>query len=147
MTAFLDRRGVSAKEKQQIFAFAAQQRERLSQLMANGSVRDELPRLTEEEFSAAPPSLPLSELFFERDLVYTYEEYCEHLRLTEEFAAQHKQYEAVVSTDKGFCNINIVLREGKWAMVSKGKTPVIHFVIRHPTLRQAIEDMVLPVVE
>lgn len=147
LTAFLDRRDVSAKEKQQIFAFAAQQRERLSQLMANGSVRDELPRLTEEEFSAAPPSLPLSELFFERDLVYTYEEYCEHLRLTEEFAAQHGKYEAVVSTDKGFCNINIVLREGKWAMVSKGKTPVIHFVIRHPTLRQAIEDMVLPVVE
>ena len=147
LSAFSDRHGVSESEKQQILGFAAQQRERLSQIMSNGSIRDELPHLSEAEFAAAPPSLPLSELFFERDLVYSYEEYCEHLRLTELFAERHERYEAVFSTNKGFCNINIILREGKWAMVSKGKAPVIHFVIRHPTLRQAIEDMVLPVVE
>ena len=115
--------------------------------MAHGEVRDELPRLTAGEFAAAPVSLSLSELFFERDLVYTYEEYCEHLRLTEEAAAQNEHYDVIFTNDKGFCNINIVIREGKWAMVSKNKAPVIHFVIRHPTLRQAIEDMILPVVE
>ena len=32
-------------------------------------------------------------------------------------------------------------------MISKNKVPVIHFVIRHPRLRQALEEMVLPVVE
>lgn len=147
LTAFLDRRDVSAKEKQTILTFAARQREHFAQYLSHGAVRDELPRLTPEEFAAAPVSLSLSELFFERDLVYTYEEYCEHLRLTEAFAEQNDQYDVFFTKDKGFCNINIVIREGKWAMVSKNKAPVIHFVIRHPTLRQAIEDMVLPVVE
>lgn len=147
LTAFLDKRSISAKEKQAILAFAAQQRNRFAQCMAHGEVRDELPRLTAGEFAAAPVSLSLSELFFERDLVYTYEEYCEHLRLTEEAAAQNEHYDVIFTNDKGFCNINIVIREGKWAMVSKSKAPVIHFVIRHPTLRQAIEDMILPVVE
>jgi len=32
-------------------------------------------------------------------------------------------------------------------MVSKGKSPAIHFVIRHPKLRTAIERFVPPVVE
>ena len=36
---------------------------------------------------------------------------------------------------------------GKWAMVSKGRSPAIHFVIHHPKLRAAIEDFVPPVVE
>lgn len=147
LTAFLDKRSISAKEKQAVLAFAAQQRNRFAQCMAHGEVRDELPRLTAGEFAAAPVSLSLSELFFERDLVYTYEEYCEHLRLTEEAAAQNEHYDLIFTNDKGFCNINIVIREGKWAMVSKSNAPVIHFLIRHPTLRQAIEDMILPVVE
>lgn len=32
-------------------------------------------------------------------------------------------------------------------MVSKGKSPAIHFVIRHPKLRAAIERFVPPMVE
>ena len=147
LTAFLEKRGVAPREKQEILALAARQRERLNRYLANGDVRDELPQLTREEFEAAPVALSLSELFFERDLVYTYEEYLEHLRLTEEFAAQNEQYDVILTEEKAFRNINIAIREGKWVMVSKNKAPVIHFVIRHPTLRQAIEDMILPVVE
>ena len=30
-------------------------------------------------------------------------------------------------------------------MVSKGRAPVIHFVIRHPKLVNAIENMIVPV--
>lgn len=37
--------------------------------------------------------------------------------------------------------------EGKWAMVSKSGSPVIHFIIRHPRLRSALENMILPVME
>ena len=32
-------------------------------------------------------------------------------------------------------------------MVSKGKAPAIHFVIRHPKLRSAIENFIPPVTE
>lgn len=32
-------------------------------------------------------------------------------------------------------------------MVSKGNAPAIHFVIHHPKLRYAIENMVVPVIE
>ena len=46
-----------------------------------------------------------------------------------------------------FRNLQILIHEGQWAMVSKGKSPAIHFVIRHPKLRTAIERFVPPVVE
>ena len=36
---------------------------------------------------------------------------------------------------------------GRCAMVSKEKSPAIHFVIRHPKLRGAIENFVPPMVE
>ena len=44
-----------------------------------------------------------------------------------------------------FHNIAISILENRWAMVSKEGDPVIHFVIRHPQLREAIERMTLPV--
>lgn len=39
-----------------------------------------------------------------------------------------------------FKNIKVFVKSGKWAIVSKEKTPIIHFVIRHPKLVSAIED-------
>lgn len=46
-----------------------------------------------------------------------------------------------------FRNLQICIHEGQWAMVSKERSPAIHFVIRHPKLRAAIERFVPPMVE
>lgn len=48
---------------------------------------------------------------------------------------------------KAFSNMEILVKPGKWAIVSKEKTPKIHFVIRHPKLVGAIERFSPPVVE
>lgn len=39
-----------------------------------------------------------------------------------------------------FKNIQVFVKSGKWAIISKEKTPRIHFVIRHPKLVDAIES-------
>ena len=46
-----------------------------------------------------------------------------------------------------FRNLQILIHEGQWAMVSKGNSPAIHFVIRHTKLRSAIENFIPPVTE
>ncbi|MEF2724771.1 MAG: hypothetical protein U0N36_08355 [Eubacterium sp.] len=43
--------------------------------------------------------------------------------------------------------MQIIMNLGHWAMVSKEKSPAIHFVIRHPKLRGAIEKFSPPIVE
>ncbi|MBQ3491738.1 MAG: hypothetical protein IJA74_04215, partial [Oscillospiraceae bacterium] len=46
-----------------------------------------------------------------------------------------------------FRNIQIRILEGKWVVISKNKAPAIHFVIHNPQLRNALENMTIPVYE
>ena len=89
----------------------------------------------------------MSGLFFERDIPYTYEEYLAHIEQTERFAEEHPRCRLELTTGGTFRNLQISMHEGQWAMVSKEKSPAIHFVIRHAKLRTAIENFVPPVVE
>ncbi len=50
-------------------------------------------------------------------------------------------------TAHAFSNLQILIHEGQWVTVSKGNAPTIHFVIRHPKLRGAIESFIPPMTE
>lgn len=91
--------------------------------------------------------MELSSLFYETDIPYSEEEYAEHLRETMAFAEQNLNYKVKCSTAHAFHNLQILIHEGCWAMVSKGKAPAIHFVIHHPKLRSAIENFIPPITE
>ena len=147
LTAFLQRRHVSEMDSQQILSHNSLQREYMEAILEHSPVQIEVSVLTKDEFEKFPPVLSLSGLFYEKDLTYTYEEYDCHLQQTREFAQSHQNYTVNETNNKAFRNIEIIIHEGKWAMVSKGKSPAIHFVIRHPKLRSAIENMVMPIVE
>ena len=100
-----------------------------------------MPYLTEEEFIEAPPLLELSRMFPGSGYTYTYAEYAKHLTMTEEFAKKHRNYSVNRSKHNPFGNINITIHEKKFAVISKNTVPSIHFVIRHPILRDAIENL------
>ena len=121
-----------------ILEHAAAQRDRMETVLAHSPVSDAFPALTREEFERYPPALPLSEMFFDRNLRYTYAEYCRHAEETQAFAAARSGY-TVRPCDAAFRNISIAVRAGEWALVSKNGSPAIHFVIRYPKLRGAIE--------
>ena len=138
---------ISEMDKRRILEFAAIQRRLLEDILQHSPVEDEIPELSREEAAQHPPVLSLSGIFFKKDLIYTYEEYTEHLRQTKEFAEKHSNYSVKLTSANAFRNIQIVIHEGEWVMVSKGKSPAIHFVIRHPKLRSAIENMIVPIME
>ena len=149
--AFLDgilaRNGVPDDERERIAVFAKSRREQAEAILRENDMRMELPRLTEESFGQYPVTLSLSGLFFGRDIPYTYEEYLAHIKQTERFAEEHPRCRLELTTGGTFRNLQISIHEGQWAMVSKEKSPAIHFVIRHAKLRTAIENFVPPVVE
>ena len=116
-------------------------------VLAAGSIEDEVPTFSPDEFAQTPPVLELSGAFCETDIPYTAEEYAAHLAQTEAFAAQNENYTLKQSENHAFRNLQILIHQGQWAMVSKGKAPAIHFVIRHPKLRGAIEDFIPPITE
>lgn len=147
LAELLEKQGLPAEDRQRICAYAQTRREQLETILLTDTVHQELPRLTEQAFAQFPPSLPLSGLFYGQDVPYTYEAYLAHLAQTEAFAAEHPRYELEFTGGGAFRNLQICIHEGQWAMVSKERSPAIHFVIRHPKLRAAIERFVPPMVE
>lgn len=143
----LQRNGIPPEDQNAVLEYAAAQRQRMEQILVRSTVYDELYRLSSADFGKYPPVLSLTGMFYEKDICYTYEEYTEHIAATEEFAYSHTNYSVTMNLEKAFRNILITMREGEWVMLSKNQSPTIHFVIRHPKLRNAIENMELPVVE
>ena len=140
----LERNGLPEEDRAKIRGYAAQQRDRMEELLKRDTVIDELPLMTPEEFAEHPMLLPLSDIFFETDVRCSYEDYLEHQKQTEAYAAVHPNYTVKLSSAHAFRNIQIFIHEGNWAIISKNKAPAIHFVIRHPKLLSAIENFVAP---
>ena len=144
---FLKKHSVSTKDREKILEFSSAQKEMCEQILKENPVIDELGILSKEEFNLHPVVLPLSGMFYDSDITYTYDEYREHLKQTEAFAKTHKNYKLETARSNTFRNLQIIMHEGQWAMISKGNSPAIHFVIHHPKLRNAIENFIPPVVE
>lgn len=147
LEALLRRHAVSEAELQNILRYVEAQRQMTEKILQLEIIEDEIPLISEKEFERHPIMLTLSGVFSERNIPYTYAEYRAHLSSTAQYAALHPNYRIRKTTAHAFRNLQISLHEGQWAMVSKSKSPAIHFVIHHPKLREAIECFQPPVVD
>lgn len=143
----LTRNNVNEELKEKIKEYAKTQRQRIKKILETERIEDEIPDFVQENFTKSPPMLELSGIFCEEDIPYNEEEYTAHLKESMAFAEQNPNYTLKCSTAHAFNNLKIIIHEGQWVMVSKGKTPAIHFVIRHPKLRSAIECFIPPITE
>lgn len=147
LNRILTRNNIDAELKEKIKEYAKTQRQRIKIILENERIEDEIPDFVQENFTKSPPMLELSGIFCEEDIPYNEEEYTAHLKESMAFAEQNPNYTLKCSTAHAFHNLKIIIHEGQWVMVSKGKTPAIHFVIRHPKLRSAIECFIPPITE
>ena len=147
ITRILNHNQIPQEEQMQIQQYISGQREIADKILFHSRITEEIPVLSKEELEQFPMVLPLSGMFYTKDIIYTWEDYQEHLRLIQEYKKQHSGYDFVENTTPAFRNIQICIHEKKWVMVSKNKTPAIHFLIRHPKMRDAFENMVIPVFE
>ena len=141
----LSHNDIEESDKNRILEFAQNQRQIFDKVLATRHITDEVPLISESEFPAQPMLLPLSELFFEKDIAYTYEEYLSHLEETLAYSKLQNNYTIKQNANYPFKNIQIRILEGKWVVISKNKAPAIHFVIHNPMLRNALENMIIPI--
>ena len=141
----LNHNHIEEADKKRILDFAKKQRQLYENILSNRQIIDEIPVISETEFNGQPMLLPLSEIFYEKDIVYTYAEYLEHMEQTITYSQNNSNYTVKQNSRYPFKNIQIRILEGKWVVISKNKTPAIHFVIHNPQLRNALENMVIPV--
>lgn len=86
-------------------------------------LRMKFPVRTKRNFGSIRFRISLSGLFYETNFAYTFEEYTEHLQLTKAFAAEHASYSAVQARDNAFVNIQILMHENDFVMISKNTAP------------------------
>lgn len=132
---------VSEDDRAKIISYYERKKDEIQNALARGiTVNDEIPYFSREDFENCPPSLPLADIFLDKDIKYSYELYTDHLKRTEDFAASNSGYSLKTNCSCTFANLQIHIREGRYVIVAKERCPAIHFVIRHPKMCRAIEN-------
>ena len=140
LSSVLERSSLAPERIREVTAFHERLTAAARSLLEKESLRLIVPRLTREQFLASPVHLALSDLFIEEEIPYSYEEYLAHFSETEQFAARYPGLVLEQTVSKLFHNIRITVFEENTVIVSKEKSPAIHFVIHHPKMVQAFRE-------
>ena len=136
----LKRNKLTKEEINKIIKYKNNEFKYINSILKKNKVFDYIYVIKEDEFINDTPSLSLNNLFIDKTINYTYKEYIEHLKLTNEYAKNNKNYNILTEKDKTFKNITITILKNNHVIISKNSNPTIHFVIRHPKLVAAIES-------
>lgn len=136
----LKRNKLTKEEINKIIKYKNNEFKYMNSILKKNKVFDYIYVIKEDEFISDTPSLSLNNLFIDKTINYTYKEYIEHLKLTNEYAKNNKNYNILTEEDKTFKNITITILKNNHVIISKNSNPTIHFVIRHPKLVAAIES-------
>lgn len=109
-------------------------------ILNTSSITDNIHVLTKEEFKNSLSNLLLSDIFYNKRITYTYEEYLSHLKETETFSKKNHNYKLNKLAYLTFKNITVTIVNKKFVIISKEENPTIHFIIRHPKLVNAISS-------
>lgn len=136
----LKRNKLTKEEINMIFKYKNDEFKYMNSILKKNKIFDYIYIIKENEFISNTPSLSLNNLFIDKTINYTYKEYIEHLKLTNEYTKNNKNYNILTEKDKTFKNITITILKNNHVIISKNSNPTIHFVIRHPKLVAAIES-------
>lgn len=138
---------ISEEEQRIILNYRQKEIDLMEQKLTNCSIIDEIMIPSKEDFEKHPMHLSLAGCFFDKPISYSYEDMQLHLTQTKEYAENHTNYALKVTDITAFRNIQIQILENQYVVVSKAKAPVIHFVIKHPVMVNALQNFNIAVIE
>ena len=117
--------------------------ELVTNILKNNNVNDYIYIIKQNENI----TLSLENMFYDKKINYTYDEYLNHLKLTKKFEKENINYHLNYEKEQTFKNITTTIINNKYVIISKNANPVIHFVIKHPRLRDSISSFTSPIQE
>lgn len=121
--------------------------ERIKQKLTHSTITDNIHIPSEAEYQENPMLLSVSGCFYKLPIVYNYKQLLAHLKETQDFADANQRYILNTNELTAFRNIQIEIMENEYVIISKIKSPSIHFVIRHPRLINALQNFTIPVID
>ena len=132
----LKRNKVSKLDIEKIIKYKNSELKYMNNILKNNSVTDYIYIIKENENI----TLSLENMFYNKKINYTYDEYLEHLKLTKKFEKENINYHLNYEKEQTFKNITTTIINNKYVIISKIANPSIHFVIKHPKLVEAIDN-------
>lgn len=145
LTSILKRNNINKDDINKILNYKNDITLNYNNILSKTSLCDNIPSLTKKDFENNKPSLLLSDIFYNKKITYTYDEYLSHLKETEDFSKKNSNYKLNILPSLTFKNITITIVNQKFVIISKDENPTIHFIIRHPKLVNAISNFKPPV--
>ncbi len=121
--------------------------ERINQKLTHSTITENIHIPSEAAYQENPMLLSVSGCFYEQPIAYDYKQLLAHLKETQEFAKSNRNYVLNTNELTAFRNIQIEIMEDEYVVISKVKSPSIHFVIKHPRLINALQNFTVPVIE
>lgn len=136
----LKRNNIPQSDIDNIINYKETEKEHIEHILKFNKLTDYIYKNKKSEFNSDENYLLLNNMFFDKNVTYTYEEYNEHLKSTRNYAKRMQNYEIIENDYKTFKNITITICDTNYVIVHKNANPTIHFVIRHPKLANAIKN-------
>ena len=106
-------------------------------ILKTNKINDIIYKINKKEFNNKI-YLSLENIFCDLEIKYNYEEYLEHYNNTINY--KNNNYVVSINEYKTFNNINISILKNKYVHLTKSGDPIIHFIIRHKKLMDAIDN-------
>ena len=134
----LKRNNLNDNEIKEIIEYKKNEEKIITELLNKNVITDNIYIETKDEFINNEIYLSLENLFTDKKIKYEYNEYLEHLKELKNF--KNKNYKVTYIENRTFKNITITILEKNFVLISKNANPIVHFVIKHPKLIDAINN-------
>ena len=135
----LKRNNINNDDINKILLYKEAEEKNIKSVLKNNVINDIIHNFNENDFDQNI-YLSLDNIFYNQKVKYTYKEYLEHFNSTIEYSKKIKNYIITTNFYRTFKNINVTILKNNYVVISKNSDPVIHFVIKHPKLVNAIEN-------
>lgn len=139
LNKILDKNKVPREDGEKIVNYYMSVKNNIEKYLKDNTLVDEITLVSKDDFENRKIGLSLSNIFYDKKIVYSYEDYVEHYKQTDKFKKEHKNYTYKI-INQGFNNINIHFTNDDKVIISKENVPSIHFLIFHPKLIEGLSN-------
>ena len=143
----LKNNNINDKEIKEIIKYKNNEKDYFEYILKSNNLTDFIYISNKKDYKENENYLLLSNMFYSKNITYSYEEYKEHLKSTKEYAKNNKNYKVIENRFTTFKNITITICGNNYVIIHKNANPTIHFVIKHPKLVDALKNFNLLVKE
>ena len=133
---------VPAGDAERLRRYYDKVRERFLAHVGKTSVRLILPELDREEYASSPLRFSFADLFMDLEREIPYDDYLKYKAELTALSEEHPGFILEPDPSPKFRNINITVAGDRMVIVSKEKSPTIHFVIYHRKMIRAFQNLI-----